>query len=152
MRKTLSKSEISELNDSLFEKYGVQLLNKKDFIQNVDNLYLTVNGEVEFFMNEKQWLPALKLILKNNFLKPITVDMGAIKFVISGADIMRPGIVAFDKGISTGDVVVVIDQQNKKPIAIGKALFSSREIEDFLQGRVVKTLHYVGDAIWKFTP
>ena len=149
MRKTLSKSEIDALNTVLLEKYGVSLLSKKDFIQNVDNQFLTVNGEVLFFQNEKQWLPTLKLLIKNNFLKKITVDMGAVKFVVSGADIMRPGIVDFDASINTGDVIVVIDVTNKKPLAVGKALFSGREISNFLQGRVVKNLHYVGDEIWK---
>ena len=32
-------------------------------------------------------------------LKKIAVDMGAVKFVVSGADIMRPGIVEIEEGI-----------------------------------------------------
>jgi len=149
MKKTLSKTEIEALNAKLNLAYGVSLLNKKDFVQNTDDKFISVNGEIEFFFNEGQWIPSLKSIAKNNFLKIVTVDMGAIKFIISGADIMKPGIVDTDPSIKAGEYVVVVDVTNKKPICIGKALFSAKEINDFLQGRVVKNLHWVGDEIWK---
>jgi PUA domain protein len=149
MRKTLSKSEVWDLNSSLKEKYGIDVLDKKDIIFNVDNKILLVNGEPDFFMHDKQWVPTLKLMIKKPFMKVVVVDMGAIKFVVSGADIMKPGIVAFDDKIKKDDYVMIVDVTNKKPIAIGQAMFNAEQIQKFPSGRVIKTLHYVGDEIWK---
>jgi len=76
--------------------------------------------------------------------------MGAIKFVASGADIMKPGVVAVDEGINKGDFIAIIDQKNQKPIAIGEALFDCHEMRKQESGKVIKNLHYVGDKLWKF--
>ncbi len=75
--------------------------------------------------------------------------MGAVKFVTSGADIMRPGIVHIDEGITKDDAVAIVDQTHKKPLAVGIALHSSEEMQKVSSGKVVKNIHYVGDWIWK---
>ena len=75
--------------------------------------------------------------------------MGAIKFVINGADIMRPGITEIEEGIVKGDFVVIADEKNKNPLAIGIALYDSGEMKKITSGKVVKNIHYVGDEIWK---
>lgn len=149
MRKTLSKSEIWDLNSSFKEKYGIDVLSKKDIVFNEDNRVLLVNGEPDFFMHEKKWVPTVKLMMKNPFMRKIVVDMGAVRFVVSGADIMRPGIVSIEPGILKDDYVLIIDATNKSPLAIGQVMFSSEEMQRFPSGRVIKTLHYVGDDIWK---
>ena len=152
MLKTLSKSEVRELEDTFVLKYGQAIVSKKDIVQIVDTKLLLVNKEAFFFLYEGEWVPTLKLLLKKNILRTITVDMGAIKFVIGGADIMRPGIVAVADNIKAGDAVAVIDVNNKKPLAVGKALFSSQEIKDYKTGRVIKNIHWVGDTIWAANP
>jgi PUA domain protein len=116
----------------------------------VDDKVKLVNKEPYFFFHEKELVPTLKLLLKRNILRSITVDMGAVKFVVSGADIMRPGIVEINDGIKAGDAVVIIDVNNKKPLAVGIALFSSGEMKNYKTGRVIKNIHYVGDPIWNF--
>jgi predicted RNA-binding protein (TIGR00451 family) len=73
--------------------------------------------------------------------------MGAIKFIVNGADVMSPGIVDADASIREGDIVWVRDVKNKKPIAVGIALKPGAEMPK-TQGKAVKTLHYVGDEIW----
>ncbi len=148
MRKTLSKTEIWDLNNSLRQRFGVDIFGKKDLISNVDNKYLLVNDEPYFFMHEKQWVPTLKLMIKNPFLKKVEIDMGAIKFIIGGADLMRPGIVFMDAHIVKDDYVLILDTTHKKPIAIGQALFDAKEIDSYSKGRVFKNIHYVGDDIW----
>jgi PUA-domain protein len=149
MIKTLSKSEIRELEDQFVLSYGKAIVNKKDLVQIVDNKMVLVNKEPFFFLHEGKYVPTLKLLLKDNILRKITVDMGAVKFVIGGADIMRPGIVDVENNIKAGDFISVVDVNNKKPLAVGIALFSSQEIRDYKTGRVVKNIHWVGDELWK---
>ncbi|MEK6887298.1 MAG: DUF1947 domain-containing protein [Nanoarchaeota archaeon] len=148
MIKTLSKSETKIMRDNLFSIYDVDLFKKGDIVQlNTDNKFVFVNKELYFFSYEDRYVPTLKLLQKLNFLKKVVVDMGAVKFVIDGADIMRPGVVDVEE-FNADEFVSVVDVNNKKPLAIGLALFSSKEIEAYKTGRVVKNIHYVGDEIW----
>ncbi|HIH39486.1 TPA: DUF1947 domain-containing protein [Candidatus Woesearchaeota archaeon] len=148
MMKTLSKAEVKKLRDELWAIYKVDLFKKGDIIQlNTDTKSILVNKELYFFSYEDRYVPTLKLLQKINFLKKVTVDMGAVKFVVDGADIMRPGIVDVEE-FNADDFVSVVDVNNKKPLAVGIALFNSKEIEAYKTGRVIKNIHYVGDEIW----
>lgn len=81
----------------------------------------------------------------------VTVDAGAISFVSDGADIMRPGIVEADEDIAAGDLVVVIEETHGKALAIGEAQVDGTEmIGD--SGKVVDSVHHVGDAFYEFQP
>jgi PUA domain protein len=153
MKKQLSKSDIKQINQDLQKQYGV-----KDFFEKkakvtyrTEPRLLMLDDEPAFFYQGEFLIPTLKQLLKENFLKKITVDMGAIKFVADGADIMRPGIVAVEEGIKKGDFVSIIDQKNQKPIAIGQALFDDHEMREKDSGKVIKNLHYVGDHLWKIS-
>ena len=75
--------------------------------------------------------------------------MGAVRFVVNGADIMRPGIVEIQAGIEKDDFVAVVDKNNKKPLAVGIALYSSEEMRVMASGKVIKNIHYVGDELWR---
>ena len=151
MKKQLSKSEIKELNEQLKQKYNLEFFEKKDNVVLFEDGFKSVlkNNVPVFFWHENNWLPTLKSLLHNNFLKKITIDMGAVKFVASGADVMRPGIVEIDSTIIKDEVIAVIDSTHKKPLAVGLALFSGKEMQEMKQGKVIKNLHYVGDEVWK---
>ena len=77
----------------------------------------------------------------------VVVDAGATRFVVNGADVMRPGIAQADPGIEAGDLVIVVEELHKKALAIGRALVSG---DDMLgeSGKAVKSIHYVGDTLW----
>ena len=75
--------------------------------------------------------------------------MGAVPFLVKGADAMRPGIVEIEAGINKDDVVAIIDQNHKKPLAVGIALFNTAEMRSLASGKVIKNIHYVGDEIWR---
>lgn len=77
----------------------------------------------------------------------VMVDSGAVRFVVNGADIMKPGIVSADPEIAVGDLVVIVEERHNKPLAIGRALVAGTEMKG--EGKAVKSLHHVGDAIWK---
>ena len=146
MKKSLRNKEIKELVRQIEENYSIKFSRKEKFELD-DNIFL-INGHPFFFYFEKRLVPTLKLILENNILKTITVDMGAVKFVVKGADIMRPGITKIDETIENNELVTIIDEKHNKPIGIGLALFSGQEIQKVTSGKVVKNLHYVGDKIW----
>jgi len=80
----------------------------------------------------------------------VTVDAGAIQFVSNGADVMRPGIVTADGDIATGDLVVVNEESHGKFLAVGRALTDGDDMVG-QEGRVVESLHHVGDDLYELS-
>jgi PUA domain protein len=78
----------------------------------------------------------------------VTVDMGAVKFVCKGANVMRPGITRFSD-FESGEIVCVIEESQNKFLAVGKAEMSSKEVEDANRGEVIKNIHYISDDFWE---
>jgi len=129
---------ISAFSDSKFEvittdEYKVIFADGKQmFIEYDGQLFTTVRGALE------QMPPN----------RTVTVDAGAVKFVVNGADVMSPGITAADESIQKGDLVVIIEETHKKPLAIGRALLSGNEMAAASSGKAIKSLAYVGDSLW----
>lgn len=146
MKKTLSKKEIRELNERIV-KYNFQF-DKKERIE-IGEGFIYARGRIMFFYRDDEWIPSLKSILDEKIdLGKIVVDMGAVKFVVNGADIMRPGIVEIEDGIEKEGIVEIVDVNNKKPLAVGRAMSDSVVMRAETKGKVVLNLHYVGDEIW----
>jgi PUA-domain protein len=144
-QKPLKAKEVSKLIPGLE-------LSKKDqvvLVEDENQKLILVNKEPFFFYYEDKLVPTLKLLQTKDLLKKITVDMGAVKFVVNGADIMRPGITKIDADIKKEEAIVVVDENNQKPLAVGIALLSAEEMEKVSSGKVIKNIHYVGDEIWK---
>lgn len=95
--------------------------------------------------------PTLKAALNENLnAKTAVVDMGAVKFMTNGADVMSPGITKADENIQEGDVVLVVEESHHKPLVVGISLITGPEMEENDKGKAIKTLHYIGDDIWEF--
>lgn len=171
MKTQLSNSEVKELIKFLETNYNLKdIINKKDVVIREDNL-LKVNNKVLFFFYKEvhkeihkednkedqaeKLTPTLKLILelgekiKETSIKTITVDKGAVKFVINGADIMRPGITHINEGIKKGDIVIILEETHKKPISICISEASSEELRAMTHGKALKNIHFIGDSLWK---
>lgn len=151
-QKQLSKSDIKEINEQT-KKYGFEIDKKEKamLVEPEEGLQIVlVEKKPLFFYHENKIVPTLKLLLEKNFLKKVVVDMNAVKFVASGADVMRPGIKSMDDFLKD-EIVVIVDEKNKKLLSVGIALFSSSEISKMDKGKVIKALHYVGDKIWVFS-
>ncbi|MBU0470883.1 MAG: RNA-binding protein [Nanoarchaeota archaeon] len=147
MKKTRLKSK--EINRFLAD-YKVNLT-KKDQVElwEGEQKIIIVNGVPSFFYYEEKVIPTLRYLQNHlDCLKNITVDMGAIKHIINGADVMRPGIVEIDEGFEKDDFIVIVDKNNQKPLAVGIALLNSEELKKTNSGKVIKNIHYVGDKIW----
>ncbi len=107
-----------------------------------------VNGKPLIMIVEGQpFFTALGAIELSPKKRLVVVDSGAVKFIVNGADVMSPGIVSADPDIAAGDLVVIIEEKHRKPLAIGKALIPGSEMKG--TGKAVKSLHHVGDLIWK---
>jgi len=146
---TLRKDEKKAMNEDLKAIYDKDLIGKKDLVTTQGPL-LFINSQCRFFKYNDLWVPTLRYILEHpETLASITIDMGAVKFVCSGADIMRPGITNIPDGIKVGEIVTIIECTHKKPLAIGQATMNSEDLQKATSGKVIKNLHFTGDKIWK---
>jgi len=153
-RHSIRKSQINEILERLQKEIGEgsSQYNGKMFE------VIETNQELLLFLIDKEPLiiekngilfPSLKGALSRPFdQRKITVDMGAIPYVVKGADIMRPGVVSVSPDIEAGKPVQIVDERHGKPLALGTSLFSALEIMEQDKGKVAKTWHYVGDDIW----
>jgi len=123
---TAKKVEVAE-----FEAKKIYLFDEKiEFIEDDNGLYPYLGGSYL------------------DFLPRVVVDMGAIRFVCNGADVMAPGIVEVDE-FKEGSLVVIRDMSHGKALSIGLSLKSSAEIESNKKGKVIQNIHYVGDKLWE---
>ena len=140
---------ITELEDTFIGNYFEENLSiEKGEIEGVIILFL--DGEPCFMMHNNKIVFTLyglnKYKPKENF---VVVDMGAVKFVTSGADVMSPGIVDSDKNIKEGDQVWICDERHHKPLAVGTAIMNGEKMISEKKGKSVKVIHYVGDKVWR---
>jgi PUA-domain protein len=145
-RKQLSKSDIKKLLDE--NKYLEKFISKKSNLAMDDN-FLLIDNKPLFFTFENKIIPTLPILLKDiTTLPQVIVDKGAIKFVVNGADIMRPGIIGCDD-FEKDSFVVIIEETYKKPLAVGQVLFNSKDLLEKKEGKVIKNIHFIGDLIWE---
>jgi PUA domain protein len=81
----------------------------------------------------------------------VTVDAGAVSFVSDGADVMRPGIVEATDDIAAGDLVLIAEEAHGKVLAVGRARVDADGVLGD-SGKVVDSIHHVGDDLYAFTP
>jgi PUA domain protein len=113
---------------------------------------LLFNDTILFFEYENLVIPTIHAILDGRVKLPqVTVDMGAVRHVVNGADIMRPGITNIDDGIEVGSVVAIVDERHGKPLAIGISKLNTEDMRAAESGKVIQSIHYVNDALWDFS-
>jgi PUA domain protein len=153
-RHRLRKKEIKTLAADFEEVFSIPYFTQDDTMDlaSVGDLeVILINNEILGIVIDRKPFFSVKGILK---YKPenryVTVDMGAVKFVYNGADVMAPGIVDADSKIKEGDIVWVRDEKNLQPLAVGIALTSGSEMVQSDSGKSVKTIHHVGDEFWNY--
>jgi PUA domain protein len=156
-RKFLSKKDKKQLQLKLSEIYGDTI---EDLILKTDNLeeartdegsLLLKGNKIWFFSHNDQLIPSI-YCLRDSYLKlpKIVVDVGAIRFITNGADVMAPGVVYFEENISKNEIVAIHEEKADTIIAVGSSLIDGHEFEKTKKGKVVKMLHYLKDHIWNF--
>lgn len=158
-RHFIQKSQIKELKSEILKQYDEnflsQVIPEKAQIEYIEtesgDVLYAINNELKLWKSSEGFVPVLTLLLNNKIkLKKVIVDMGAIRFVANGADIMRPGITKIDSSIKKGDIIDIVDETHDRSLAVGKALYDAREMEAKKSGKVVQNLHTIQDAVWKF--
>ncbi|HUL62540.1 MAG TPA: RNA-binding protein [Methanocella sp.] len=151
LRDDTKRQVLDNLRASFGEEIAAAFAGKKLEIAETDEAqkFVLVDGQPWLFsVEDSVYFPtvrgAMAIMPKR---KRVTVDMGAVKFVAKGADVMSPGIVDADADIRKGDLVIVCDEVHGKPLAVGRALVNADAMMGN-RGKAVKSLHYVGDRIW----
>ncbi len=153
-RGRLKEKVIERLADELRQTTGTESFSVEDTVDRAESSdfdVIFVNGEILAIIYEDRAFSTVRGLLEYGAEKrEVTVDMGAVPYVVDGADVMAPGIVEADTDIQEGDLVWVSDQKNGQPLAIGEALMSGQEMIDKQSGRAIKSVHYVGDKLWEY--
>ncbi|MDR2830498.1 MAG: DUF1947 domain-containing protein [Methanobrevibacter sp.] len=147
----LNKKKLKEIKKDLGE-YSSILSDKKkiEYLEVDPNPFILVDDEPTIILINNKPYPTLKYLINNDIriVKKVVVDMGAVKFMANGADAMSPGIVDASKNIVKDDVVVIVDESHKKPLAVGISLIKADEMINNNKGKAIKTIHFIGDDIW----
>ena len=146
----ISKSETSKILEQINSQWKIELpkqKNVKTHYVNEKGLIITGNGITAVKIGD-DILPFLDDSPILEKFPYVTVDMGAIKFVCKGANIMRPGITKFSD-FESGEIVCVVEESQNKFLAVGKAEMSSKELEDTKNGEVIIIMHYISDVFWE---
>ncbi|CCH41580.1 Translation machinery-associated protein 20 [Wickerhamomyces ciferrii] len=152
--KFVSQFDVLEpiIDDLIPKKSQVELLKCEDKIQ----LYIS-DDEVIFFQQFDELIPSLKIIHKYPSAFPsVKVDRGAIKFVLSGANIMCPGLTSPGAdlpeapGLPEGEIVAIYAEGKEHALAIGKLIMSTEDIKSKNKGIGIELFHYLGDGLWNF--
>lgn len=129
---------MAELEDKVLEKitldeFSLILVDGKPLLFEIEGqLFPTVRGALEMELNKRI----------------VAVDKGAIRFVSNGADIMAPGIIEADPEIKEGDLVIIVEETHRKPLAIGRALMHGPQMVEADSGKAIKSITHVGDKLW----
>lgn len=164
------KSQISNAHPSLTDDILDELLPKKPpLVQYKCGPHLMLycrqkegGGDEPVFFQHRDGpiLPTLKFVHKYptvEFTK-VTVDRGAIPFILGGANIMCPGLtneggeMPLDEGdepaLAKGDGVVIYAEGKEFALAVGFMTMSSKEIRKKNKGNGIEVCHFLGDGLW----
>ncbi len=152
-RKRMRGKEVKSLATEMEAVLGVPLFTEEDGVdmaESSDFSLIFVKGDILGLVLEGKPFLTVRGILKYKPEKrAVTVDMGAVPFVTNGADVMGPGITEADPDIAEGDMVWIKDVKNGVPLAVGVALRSGADLASKQPGKAIKTIHFVGDKLWK---
>ena len=88
--------------------------------------------------------------------KTVGIDRGAIRFVLSGANLAAPGLTSAggrlpkaDQEVKEGEVVAVIAEGKEEACLVGQLKMGTEEIKEKKKGIAMDQGHYLGDGLWK---
>jgi len=155
------RKQIVELHPHIAD-YMDQTLPKKEPLRILkchDHIEILINsaGELLFFRHrDGPWMPTLRLLHKYPFLLPLLqVDKGAIRFVLSGANIMCPGLTspgARMTAVPENTPVAIMAEGKQHALAVGLTKMSTENITKINKGVGVENCHYLIDGLWNMKP
>lgn len=144
-------------------KYADVILPKKEQLRVAKcpdhiEILVTPSGNHLFYrQREGPYFPSLRLVHQYPDIAPtMQVDRGAIKFVLSGANIMCPGLTSPGgrvlDDIESEQVVTIMAEDKQHALAIGLTKMSGKEIKEINKGIAVELIHYLNDGLWRAKP
>jgi len=146
----ISKSETSALLKTVSDRWEVECPKIKNLkVHQISNDAQIITGRgIKILKINDDYLPFLSETETLEKFPNVIVDMGAVKFMCKGANLMRPGIKKFTK-FEKDNLVCIVEESQHKFLAVGKAMVSSSELEDMEKGEVIKNMHYISDKFWE---
>ncbi len=146
----ISKSETDDLLKQVSAQWKIEIPKAKNLKMHriMDNVQIFTANDIMILKIEETYLPFLSQTSLLEKFPHVLVDMGAVKFMCNGANVMRPGIRSHSE-FDREQVVCVIEESQHKFLAVGKSLVPSSELETMEKGEVVKNMHYISDKYWE---
>ena len=146
----ISKSETSQVLSQIRSQWKIQPPKLKNVkFHHIDDKGIIITGmgltAVKIGEDIMPFLDDTSMLEK---FPNVMVDMGAVKFICKGANVMRPGITKFSS-FEKGQIVCVVEESQHKFLAVGKAEMSSEQLEETDKGIAVKNIHYISDDYWE---
>jgi len=98
----------------------------------------------------------------------VRIDRGAVRFVLSGATLMAPGLTSAggrlpsgkegdgrgkegwgEEELEEGRVVVVEAEGKENAVLVGRLRMGTREVKERAKGVVIDEGHFLGDGLWR---
>ena len=148
----ISKSETTQLLKIVAEKWKMEIPKVKNLkVYEIDGDTNLITGkDIKILKIKEEYLPFLSEISTLKKFPFVQVDMGAVKFMCKGANLMRPGIKKFSE-FSKNDIVCIVEESQNKFLAVGKSEVDSSELKTMDKGEVLKNLHYISDKTWEIS-
>jgi PUA domain protein len=146
----ISKSETAALLKTVSQKWNMEFPKIKNLKvhQILDDAQIITGNGIKILKVNEDYLPFLSETKMLERFPSVMVDMGAVKFMCKGANVMRPGIKKFTE-FEKDQLVCIIEESQHKFLAVGKAMVSSSELEEMEKGEVIKNIHYISDKFWE---
>tara|TARA_B100001765_G_scaffold187793_1_gene133287 strand:- start:83 stop:559 length:477 start_codon:yes stop_codon:yes gene_type:complete len=146
----ISKSETAKIFEELNTQWKMELPKQKNVrTHQIDENGIIITGKgITAIKIGEDILPFLGNAQILEKFPYVIVDMGAIKFVCKGANVMRPGITKFSD-FEKGEIVCVIEESQHKFLAVGRAEIPSSKLAETNKGEVIKNMHYISDVFWE---
>ena len=148
----MSKTETSDILNQISKKWNRNLPKIKNIKVHYvdDNAQILVGVNFKILRLEDEFIPFLSESELLESFPNVTVDMGAVKFMCNGANVMRPGIKNHTV-FSKDEIVCIVEESQHKFLAVGKSLIDSSEMEQMTKCEVLKNLHYISDKYWEIS-
>jgi len=153
-RQVVSKHDSRELIAEIERSAGVHLEVPRSAQVEIlepdeESKFVIIDGRFTFVSGgEGGYLPFVGSAAAVGLFPSATIDEGALKYIIKGADVMRPGISKYDEWGEAGKLVIVREDKKGRAAAVGRTAVASSEMAELKKGNCIKNLHHAGDRFW----
>lgn len=153
-----SNSTIKQIK-AQYEIDMTQLLRKEDVLESIKTtdkkVFILRNGVPIFILQHDRYIPTVKCVhLIPDIAKKVVVDVGAIKYLINGADVMAPGLLHRTSdypAVQENEVVSVYGYGKTHALGVGVVQMDNQQVEQIKSGVAIKMLSHLGDKTYLYS-